>query len=295
MLCSNLMKRDVERCLDTSRVVEAAIAMCDRDIGFLPVCDEHRVIVGTLTDRDIVVRAIAEGRGASRTVVADVMTREAITCRPEDELAVAEDAMMRFRKSRVACVDAERRVVGVISLSDLAKVEPDGHAGRVAAAVALREAAAAQRPRAARELRCRDVMKSDVACCAREETLATVARLMRRRNVGFVPVCDDDGAVIGAVTDRDIVIRAVATGRAPEQTSVGTIFTPELASCSPDDPLDAAEDLMEQHKRSRIVCTDGARRPVGVVSLSDVARVEGVNRVARVLRAVSSRSTHAWP
>src|SRR5512135_2530850 len=136
MLCSDLMKLDVECCLDTSLVTEAAIAMRDRNVGFLPICDETRTAVGTLTDRDIVVRMLAVGKNGNETLVSDVMTHEVVSCRPEDELAVAEQLMIRFQKSRIVCTDADRRVVGVISLSDVAKVEPHGHAGRVAAAIA---------------------------------------------------------------------------------------------------------------------------------------------------------------
>lgn len=295
MLCSAVMKLDVERCLGSSLLTEAAIAMRDRNVGFLPVCDETRAVVGTITDRDIVVRAIAEGLAPNRTVVAEVMTPEVVTCRPEDELAAAEDAMIRFQKSRIVCVDGARRVVGVISLSDIAKIEPHGHAGKIAAAVALREASAPARPRGMGELRCRDVMKRDLECCAADETIATISRIMRRRNVGFVPVCDDEGAVVGAITDRDIVVRVVAAGRAADSARVRAAFTPDLTACSPDDPLEAAEDLMAQTKKSRVVCTDADRHPLGVVSLSDVARVEGVNTVTRVLRAVSTRTARVWP
>lgn len=297
MLCSDLMKLDVEHCLDTSLVTEAAIAMRDRNVGFLPICDDRRVVVGTLTDRDIVVRVLAAGLEPDRACVADVMTHEVISCRPQDELAVAEDAMIRFQKSRIVCTDADRRIVGVISLSDIAKIDPHGHAGKIAAAVSMREAAALSRPPTASPgvLKCRDVMKIDVECVGKSHMVLTATRMMQRRNVGFLPVCNDEGAVLGAITDRDIVVRVVAARLAVDRTMVGKVFSPEIAACSPDDPLKAAEDLMAQTKKSRIVCTDSMRHPLGVVSLSDVARIEGVNTVTRVLRAVSTRTQPAWP
>ena len=289
MRCSDLMKLDVERCLDIALVVEAAAAMRDRNVGFLPVVADTGAVVGALTDRDIVLRVLAAGSSAERTVVADVMTYDAVTCGPDDELAIAEDAMMRFQKARIVCVDKRRKVLGVISLSDIAEIEPSGRAGRVAAAIAVREAAVLSRVRSIGELRCSDVMKHGVERTTLDTSLAAVARLMRDRNIGFVPVCNDEGAAIGVVTDRDIVVRAVASLPSPEATRVSSILTRDVVACSPDDPLRAAEDLMAQTQKSRILCVDGRRRPVGVISLSDLARVEGVNTVTRVLRAVSSR------
>ena len=289
MRCSDLMKTDVERCLDIALVAEAAVAMRDRNVGFLPVVASTGEVVGTLTDRDIVVRVVAASSSADRTVVADVMTYDAVTCRPDDELAVAEDAMSRFQKARIVCVDKRRKVLGVISLSDIAEIDPHGRAGRIAAAIAVREAAAPARAPSVGELRCGDVMKHGVECTTVDASLAAVARLMRDRNVGFVPVCNHEGAAVGAVTDRDIVVRAVASLPACEATRVGNVLSPDVAACSPNDPLRAAQDLMAQTRKSRIICVDGRRRPVGVISLSDVARVAGVNTVTRVLKAVSSR------
>jgi CBS domain-containing protein len=292
MLCSDLMKLEVECCLDTALVHEAAVAMRDRDVGFLPICGEARVAVGTLTDRDIVVRALAFGRAGDATLVSAIMTPEVVACHPEDELAVAEQLMIRFQKSRIMCVDGGRRVVGVISLSDVAKVEPHGHAGRVAAAIAIREAAALPR-KALTEgeaLTCAEVMKRGVECCRFEESAASVARIMQQRNVGFVPVCNDAGAVRGVLTDRDLVLRVVAERRDADATRADQVLTPEVVVCSPDDLLRDAEEQMARHKKSRIVCVDERKRPVGVISLSDVARVERAKAVTRVLRAVSTRT-----
>lgn len=288
MLCSELMKRNVELCLDTSLVPEAAIAMRDRNVGFLPVCDETRNVIGTITDRDIVVRLLAASLPPDRTRVADVKTHEVVSCRPDDELAVAEDMMMRFQKSRVVCTDAQRRVVGVISLSDIARVANQGHAGLVAASIASREAVVPALPRGAK-LTCRHVMKTDVGCVLRTEQVPTIARTMRDRNIGFVPVCDDKGAVVGTLTDRDLVVRVVAERRAPEATRAGDVFTREVVSCSPDDPLSVAEDLMVRRRKSRIVCLGPGRRAAGIVSLADIARVERSAEVSRVLGGIASR------
>jgi CBS domain-containing protein len=289
MFCSELMKRNVECCLDTSMIPEAAIAMRDRNVGFLPVCDETRTVLGTLTDRDIVLRVLAEARAPDSTRASDVMTREVVSCRPEDELAFAEDLMIRFQKSRIVCTDEKRRVVGVISLSDIAKIGARGHAGTIAAEIAAREAAPARLGADGRKSACREVMRAEVACCKLTDSITSAALAMRDRNVGFLPVCDHGGALAGTLTDRDLVLRVVAERRSPGSTCAGDVLTGDLVSCSPDDPLKVAEDLMIDFRKSRVVCADGNNRPVGIISLSDVARLEPYARVARVLRGVASR------
>ena len=140
MLCSELMKRDVARCLDSSFVIDAAEIMRDRNVGFLPVCSMSGAIVGTITDRDIAVRVLASGRAHERTRVGDMIMPLVVSCSPDDELEVAEERMSSFQKSRIVCIDARGRLAGVISLSDIAMLESDG-AGIVAASVASRETA----------------------------------------------------------------------------------------------------------------------------------------------------------
>jgi CBS domain-containing protein len=295
MRCVDVMKRDVERCLESALLTEAAVAMRDRNVGLLPVTDEDATAVGTLTDRDIAIRALAQGRAPDRTRVAEVMTRAVVACHPDDELAVAEDLMARFEKARVVCVDGRRRVVGVISLSDIAERVAGDRAGTIAASVALREGVVrADVPRLeVKDVRCRDVMATRVRCASRHEVVGNLAAAMRAYNVGFLPVCNEEGAVIGAVTDRDLVVRVVAAGLPVQKTRAGDVFTRGSVCCFPDQPLRVAEELMAQHKRSRVVCVDAYRRPVGVLSLSDVMRVERARRASHVLREVCARAPSA--
>jgi len=134
-------------------------------------------------------------------------------------------------------------------------------------------------------------MRTSVATCRSENTIPEIAKIMRDRNVGFLPVQDESGAIIGTVTDRDLVLRVVAKRCRPEDTRAKDILTRELVYCSPDDTLDVAEDLMAKHRVSRIiVCSDPRQGPFGVISLSDIANLEPVEEVARVLREVSWRA-----
>jgi CBS domain-containing protein len=127
MLCEEIMKRDVE-CLSLQDTVQiAARKMREANVGFLPICDTTKKVIGTLTDRDIAIRLVADSKPAS-TKVSDIMTKEVVACRPSEDVSKAEQLMGKNQKSRILCVDDSGKLVGVISLSDIA--QRDG--GRVA-------------------------------------------------------------------------------------------------------------------------------------------------------------------
>jgi CBS domain-containing protein len=134
MRCDEVMTREVETIAPTATVLDAARRMRDLDIGFLPVCQSDDTPVGTLTDRDIVVRAGAEERPL-HTPVEEVMTGEVIACRPSDDLERAEELMRTNQVSRVLVVDDDGRIAGVISLADIARYELEREAGHTLADV----------------------------------------------------------------------------------------------------------------------------------------------------------------
>lgn len=126
MKCEELMKRAVESITPKDTVQTAAVRMRDRNIGFLPICDESSVVLGTVTDRDLAIRVLAEGLGPD-TIVEEIFSGELIACRPEDDVSKAQELMARFKKSRIVVTDPEGKLVGIISLSDLAQRLPDSH------------------------------------------------------------------------------------------------------------------------------------------------------------------------
>lgn len=116
----------------------------------------------------------------------------------------------------------------------------------------------------------RDVMTKDPATLTTEDTAREAARTMSEGDFGAVVVVNDDGQVRGIVTDRDIVVRAVAEEKDPSQTPIGEIFTTEPTTLSPDDSLDDAVDaLREAHVRRLPVVDDS--KVVGIVSIGDLA------------------------
>jgi CBS domain-containing protein len=119
MRCEEIMKTDLECCGPTDDVQKAARKMRDANVGFIPICDDSNKVLGTLTDRDLAVRLVAEGKDARKTKCQDVMTRDVVWCRPQDDLRRAEELMAKNQKSRILICDDDQVLRGVISLSDL--------------------------------------------------------------------------------------------------------------------------------------------------------------------------------
>jgi CBS domain-containing protein len=133
------MKKEVVTCKEKDSLKHCADLMRDWKIGMLPVVDAKQQLTGVLTDRDLVVRAMAENRPLSTEAMA-VMTTRLITCRQEDELRFAEERMASERKSRILVVDGARHVVGVISLSDIPTADEGPRAAELLQEVTRREA-----------------------------------------------------------------------------------------------------------------------------------------------------------
>ena len=101
-------------------------------------------VIGVITDRDVTVRAVAKGLDLEGTTAAMVMTSPAITCLASADLREAERLMAEGRKSRIAVVDVEGALVGVVSLADLVEHAPRGSAWKTLQAVLWREALGAR-------------------------------------------------------------------------------------------------------------------------------------------------------
>lgn len=124
MLCEDVMETEVDLLSRKDTVERAAAIMRESDIGFLPVCDEESRPIGVITDRDIVLRVLAERRPPS-TPVEQVMTRHVVTCSPFDAIVDAHRLMAENQVSRLVCLNGGGQVVGVISLADLSDVGED--------------------------------------------------------------------------------------------------------------------------------------------------------------------------
>ncbi len=133
----NVMTRKVEVIGPEATIQEAAQKMRAKDVGALPVCDGDR-LAGMVTDRDIAVRAIAEGHHPRRTTVRDVMTQKVVTLCEDQAVEAAARTMEEIRVRRLPVLSRDRRLVGIVSLGDLAMgIGDERLAGRVLKEVSM--------------------------------------------------------------------------------------------------------------------------------------------------------------
>lgn len=138
-------------------------------------------------------------------------------------------------------------------------------------------------------LRASEIMTKSVRTATREMSLREVAAMMRDGDMGAVPVVDA-GKLIGIVTDRDIVVRAVAESKTAD-TPIGEVMTTELFTVAPDDFVFEAIRLMgdKQVRRIPVVSSDGSL--AGIIAMADVAlEMEDEQEIASTLEEISSGS-----
>jgi len=137
--------------------------------------------------------------------------------------------------------------------------------------------------------RCREIMTRNVKTVNRETTLSEVAALMRDGDMGAVPVVEN-GKLVGIVTDRDIVVRAIADGL-EASVPVGEVMTAEVYSVSENDFVFEAIRLMGDRQVRRVPIVNEAGELVGIIAMADVAlETEDEREIAETLEEISSGS-----
>jgi CBS domain-containing protein len=117
----DIMTTNVRKCFMSDSLATAAQLMWDHDCGCVPVLNEHAQLVGMLTDRDICMAALFQGVPISGVKVSAVMSRQLFDCTSNDDLSVAERIMRDKKVRRLPVVNEEGRLVGLLSLSDIAR------------------------------------------------------------------------------------------------------------------------------------------------------------------------------
>ena len=118
--CRDLMCTEVRTILVTATAQEAARAMREHNLGFLPVCEgSSGRLVGVITDRDLATRLAADDLPASRTLVSQLWTTGPIFCFPDSDVQSVEDTMVQQRVARLVVVDADGRPIGIVSLHSI--------------------------------------------------------------------------------------------------------------------------------------------------------------------------------
>ena len=146
MKISELMSNELQWISRNAAIADAARIMRDNSLGFLLVCDPGTTrMVGVVTDRDLALRILAEGK-TSALPVSHAMTPTVITCQASDDLGDVEETMRKFEKSRIVVVDERNRPVGVLSLTDILLRDRPGRAVATARGVLAREVGAPRQP-----------------------------------------------------------------------------------------------------------------------------------------------------
>lgn len=119
-------------------------------------------------------------------------------------------------------------------------------------------------------MKLREIMTSQVVRIRPEEPVAVAARMLRQYNIGLLPVCGQDGALKGLVTDRDLVTRCLAAGKNPTETRVDQVMTARVVAARPDMEAGVAAHLMGREQIRRLPIVENGRL-CGMVSLGDLA------------------------
>lgn len=104
-----------------TKIQEVAKLMTQNHIGCIPVCDNNNCICGIVTDRDVLLRCVACDKDTKQTPVSDIMTCDVCTCKEDDEMTNAESKMGQNQIRRLPVCDNQNRVVGILTLGDLAQ------------------------------------------------------------------------------------------------------------------------------------------------------------------------------
>jgi len=120
--CNEVMTKNPVCCVPNDTVSKVAQLMKSKDFGSVPIVENEQTkkLVGIVTDRDLAVKIVAEGRDPKSTKAEEVMTRKVVTCRAEDDLQKALDAMSEHRLRRIPVVDNNNGIVGIIAQADVA-------------------------------------------------------------------------------------------------------------------------------------------------------------------------------
>ncbi|TMD39794.1 MAG: CBS domain-containing protein [Chloroflexi bacterium] len=135
-------------------------------------------------------------------------------------------------------------------------------------------------------MKVREAMAKTVSSARKNERIVDIAKKMKQEDAGFIPIVEDGGKLIGVVTDRDIVIRCIASGHNPESDTVEHCMTQQTITISPEDDIDQAARKMESEEIRRLAVTENGRL-VGVLSHGNVVQATGGKTAEKVTEGVT--------
>lgn len=134
----------------------------------------------------------------------------------------------------------------------------------------------------------KEIMSKSISACRPNDTLKDAAVIMKQKDVGVCPVCDESGKIMGMVTDRDLVIRGYADQK-PDITPVDQVMSDHVTECSPETTVEEASRIMAQHQIRRLPVVENGKM-VGIVSLGDLSTEKMSDHAAGIaLQDISER------
>jgi CBS-domain-containing membrane protein len=242
-------------------VMFAARLMSWAGVRHLPVCDGRRVI-GMFTEHDYLRHRCQAGPAEGDVPVNRFMTAPVVTARPQDAVSAAAELMLSRHISCLPVVDEDDQLIGILAGSDVVAADARASAPRTDAAVAVAE-----------------VMTRDPATARAYQPVLEAVALMTERGFKHVPIVDEDGHLVGIVSDRDVRTAigdpAEALSRdltELEEMPISTVMTTPAESVSEGAPLVEVAHRLAHESIGALPVIDGNGRVVGIVSYVDVVR-----------------------
>ena len=133
----------------------------------------------------------------------------------------------------------------------------------------------------------KEIMTTNFEMINSTEPITEAAKKMKSLNIGVLPV-KEDNKIVGMITDRDMVVRALAENKEAESITVKDVMSPEIAHCSSEDNIEDAANIMKEKKMRRLIVIDSENAPIGIVSLGDIAaKADSEQLVGQTLEAIS--------
>lgn len=144
-------------------------------------------------------------------------------------------------------------------------------------------------------MKVREVMSRDPACCLPSEKAQSVAKIMRDRDVGSLPVITDHQSrkLIGMITDRDLCCSVIADGLDPKNTPIEKFISSNPVTCRDGENVEKCERAMQEHQLRRIPVVDAEGACIGIVSQADVALKDKPERVSKTVSEISKPESAA--
>jgi CBS domain-containing protein len=141
---------------------------------------------------------------------------------------------------------------------------------------------------------CETVMTKKPICCLTTDSVVKVAQLMKRENIGSVPVIENEQTrkLVGIVTDRDLALKVVGQGSDANSVQVESVMTRKVVTCRPEDDIQQALDAMSEHQLRRIPIVNDENKILGIIAQADVAtRVNRPEKTAEIVKDISQTNT----